>query len=359
MPGCPHSVLGWSALCVSVAFASLSGCREPPAPSKAATEIVRPAEILVIASTDVDSSLRFPGRVRAVQRADLAFNVAGRLVEFPVKEGAQLEAGALIARLDPAAYRSRLAAAQAEFDKARTDYERVRTIWEKSQAVPRAEVDQKRAALEVSRSSLAAARKDVEDTRLIAPFAGLVARRFVENFQNVQAKEPIVSLQDVSQLEIVIHVPERIVRGEPKRAAAFAEFEGLPGRRFPITLKSFATEADAQTQTYEVILGLARPEGVTVLPGMSVTVYPDAQATGTEPSAVRIPLKAVAADSDGAPYVWVVDAQTSRVAKRGIAVGAVHQGDITVLSGLAAGERIVTAGVQHLREGMPVRPLQP
>jgi RND family efflux transporter MFP subunit len=313
--------------------------------------------MLEISGSAPTSGLRFPGRVRAEQRAELAFSVPGRIVEFPAEEGETLSAGALIARLDPASFETRLSAARAEFDKARTDYRRVLEVWEKSKAVAKAEVDQKRTAMEVARSSFAAAKQDAEDTRLTAPFDGVVARRHVENFQNVQAKEPVVSLQNVDQLEIVIHVPERIMRSEPRRAAGYAQFNDVPGRRFPVSLKSYSTEADPQTQTYEVVLGLARPQDVTILPGMSAEVLPGDAPDSAAPSRVAIPLKAVAAGPDGTPRVWVVDPDTDRVASRVVSVGTVQGSDIIVLDGLQIGERIVTAGLGHLREGLWVRPL--
>jgi membrane fusion protein, multidrug efflux system len=237
----------------------LVGCQEAAPPVQVETS--RPAEILTVSALGADSGLRFPGRVRAVQRAELAFNVPGQIVEFPAQPGDVLSEGALIARLDPAEYQSRLDAAQAEFDKARTDHERVRKIWEQSQAVARAEVDQKRTAMEVARSAYASARRDLEHTTLKAPFDGVIARRNVENFQNVQAKEPIVSLQNVEELEIVIHVPERVVGSEPRRSVAYAVFDVAPDRRVPVTVKSFATEADAQTQTYEVVLAITATGG--------------------------------------------------------------------------------------------------
>jgi RND family efflux transporter MFP subunit len=230
-------------------------------------------------------------------------------------------------------------------------------MWEKSKAVARAEVDQKRTAMEVARSSFAAAKQDAEDTRLTAPFAGVIARRHVENFQNVQAKEPIVSLQNVDELEIVIHVPERIMRSAPRRAAGYAQFDDVPGRRFPVSLKSYSTEADPQTQTYEVVLRLTRPQDVTILPGMSAEVLPGDAPDNAARSSVAIPLNAVAAGPDGTPRVWVVDPDTDRVAARAVSVGAVQGSDIIVLDGLQIGERIVTAGLGHLREGMWVRPL--
>ena len=344
--------------CAAVTVAAvMAGACGQDAPTPAAEPPVRPAEILEVGAAGVESGLRFPGRVRAAQRAELTFSLPGKIVEFPVREGQRVAAGALIARLDAGNYQTRLASAQAEFDKAKSDYERVRKVWEQTKAVAQAEVEQKRTAMEVARSSLAAARKDVADTRLTAPFAGVVARRHVENFQNVQAKEPIVSLQDASQLEVVIHVPERVVRGEPRRAEGYATFEGLPDRRFPVKLKAVSTEADPQTQTYEVVLALAAPEGVTVLPGMSATVTPHASGEPGAEVVVRVPVEAVFADAEGVPQVWVVDPETASVAARRVETGAMEGGEIVVLGGLSAGERIVTAGVHHLRDGMRVRPL--
>lgn len=335
----------------------LGGCEREAVEPGPKEEVSRPARILEISGSNRYSGLRFPGRVRAVQRAELTFNAPGRIVEFTAREGQVLGAGDLIARLDPEPFEMRLSAARAQFDDARADYERARQIWEKSQSIARAEVDRKRTVMEVARSSFAAAKKDLDDSRLTAPFDGVIARRYVENFQNVQAKEPIVSLQNVDDLEIVIHVPERILRGEPRRAAGFARFEDIPGRQFPVTLKSFSAEADPQTQTYEVVLGLTRPQDVTVLPGMSAEVLPGEAAAGAEPSSVLVPLDAVASAPDGTPRIWVVDPDSSRVASRPITVGTIQGSEIVVLEGLQAGERIVTAGLGHLREGMLVHPL--
>ena len=339
------------------ALVLLGGCEGEQAVQPPAEEVSRPVQMLEITGTGLHSGLRFPGRVRAVQRAELAFNVPGRIIEFPAQEGEPLRAGDLIARLDPDTFEVQLSAARARFDDARADYERASDIWAKSKAIARAEVDQKRTAMEVARSSYAAAKKELDDTRLTAPFAGVIARRYVENFRNVQAKEPVASLQNVDDLEVVIHVPERVMRGEPKRAAGYAQFDDIPGRRFPVTLKSYSAEADPQTQTYEVVLALTRPQDVTVLPGMSAEVLPDDAAAGATPTSVVVPVDAVAAGPDGTPRVWILDPETSRLKIRPIRVGAIQGSDIVVLEGLQAGERIVTAGLGHLREGMLVHPL--
>ena len=91
--------------------------------------------------------------------------------------------------------------------------------------------------------------------------------------------------------------------------------------------------------------------------GRSATVTPHASGEPGGEVVVRVPVEAVFADAEGVPQVWVVDPGTGSVAARRVETGTLEGGEIVVLGGLSAGERIVTAGVHHLRDGMRVRPL--
>ncbi|WP_232455089.1 efflux RND transporter periplasmic adaptor subunit [Oceanisphaera avium] len=335
---------------------ALSGCGEPE-PEAQAEAVIRPVPMMKVTASHGLSGLRFPGRVRAVQRAELAFNLPGRMIELPVKEGQRIEKGALVARLDDETVKLQLASAQAQYNKASTDYNRVNKIWQQSKAVAKAEVDQKRTAMEVARASFLAAKKDVADTRLLAPFAGVVTKRQVENFSNVQAKQTIVSLQDPNELEIVINVSERIVRAEPKSVAGVAVFADFPNTPLPVSLKSFSSQADAQTQSYEVVLALAPGFSLKVLPGMSVEVQPQADASDVQLAKIWVPLTAILSNAKDETQVWLFDEQSQRVSAHNITLGQVQDTEVQVLSGLSGGEHIVTAGVSQLREGMQVRPL--
>lgn len=343
----------FTALCLLTA---LSGCGEAE-PVAEAKNIIRPVPMMEVTASHGLSGLRFPGRVRAVQRAELAFNLPGRVIELPVKEGQRIEKGALVARLDDETVKLQLASAQAQYNKATVDHGRVQKIWQQSKAVAKAEVDQKRTAMEVARASFLAAKKDVADTRLLAPFAGVVTKRQVENFSNVQAKQTIVSLQDPNDLEIVINVSERIVRAEPKSVAGVALFADYPDTPLPVSLKSFSSEADAQTQSYEVVLALAPGFSLKVLPGMSVEVQPKMDAGDSLAQKVLVPLNATFSSSQGDSQVWIFDKQSQQVSAKTVTLGQVQDAQVEVLSGLTGGERIVTAGVTQLREGMQVRPL--
>ena len=356
------------ALTTALLCLSLAACSERPAPV-AAVEATRPAPILTVGRRTADEALRLPGRVRAARRAELSFDVPGFVDSFSLEEGRRVKAGEVVARLDDRIYRSRLDAARAEFERARNDLARYQRLWESEQAVARAEVDDRRARLEAARTSLAAAERDLADTAIKAPFEGVITRRRIEPFTNVQAKQPIAELQDLRALEVVVNVPERLVRRMRPQQAAVAFLEGersvegdraAPGQALRLELQSFAAEADALTQTYAVVLAVRSvPAGVNLLPGMAVSLEPAADAGGAPAAdaAITVPLAAVAADAQGRPGVWVVG-DDERVARRPVRTGAIVGADIVVESGLAPGERVVAAGVGALREGMAVRPLE-
>jgi multidrug efflux system membrane fusion protein len=364
-----------TALTAGLLCLALAACSEPPVPA-AVAEAPRPALIVTVGEAPMGEALRLPGRVRAAKRAELSFDVPGFVDKFNLEEGRRVKAGEVVARLDDRIYRSRVDAARAEFERARNDLARYQRLWDSEQAVARAEVDDRRARLEAARTSLAAAERDLADTVIRAPFEGVVTRRRIEPFSNVQAKQPIAELQDLRALEVVVNVPERLVRRMRPQQGAVAFLEGdraVEGahaaeseRAAPelgLELRSFAAEADALTQTYVVVLAVRSvPAGVNLLPGMAVSVEPAPDAGETAKvsgatAAISVPLAAVSAVAQGQPGVWVVK-DDGRVARRPIRTGAIVGGAIVVASGLAPGERIVAAGVGALREGMLVRPLE-
>lgn len=353
----PSTASATGALFALVAIVSLAGCGKS-APPAAADDRVRPAMIQEVGGAAAIEKLRFPGRIRAARRAELSFNVPGFLVEFSLPEGTRIRSGQIVARLDDAVFKSRVSSARAEFERARTDLERYQRLWDSERAVARSEVDDRRSRLEVARTNLAAAEQDLTDTVIRAPFSGILTRRRLEAFSNVQPKQAIADLQDLGALEIVINVPERIVRNSPPRGNGIAVFEGSGTRQIPLRLKSYSAEADPDTQTYEVVLALGEtPPGMTLLPGMSATVLPFVGERATNDQPPAIPLSAIATASDGSRFVWVVG-DGGAVARRQVEPGEVRAGEVLIGKGLQAGERIVVAGVSGLREGMKVRPLE-
>lgn len=252
-------------------------------------------------------------------------------------------------------------AALAQFNKAKTDYERVKELYDRSQAVAKADVDKNFALMQVAETDYALAKQNYEDTRLVAPFDGTVTKRLVENFSNVQDKQSVLSLQDLTSLEIVINVPERLVRSaatSSNQHLGYAVFADQPNQLLPVSLKSFSAVSDSQTQSYEVVLHLEKiPSQLKVLPGMTADFLPKHANESASPW-VKIPLQAVYSTADNQTGVWLFNPETSRAHLQPVQLGEVLNTEIVVTEGLTGTEQVITAGSSQLREGSLVRPLK-
>ncbi len=337
---------------------SLTGCGEEPVQE---APVVRPVKIVTIGDPGAAVTRELPGTIRAAQHADMAFEVGGRITEFLVKEGQQVTQGTELARLDKRDYQANLDQASASYRKAQSDLQRSLRIYKEDPgAISTSKIDTDRKAVEVAEAQVRKEEKAVQDTVLRAPFDGFVARRLVEDFQNVKAKEPVLVLQDISQLEIEVSAPERdISRGVARltpeemtqRAKPQVEISSLPGRTFPAAVREFATTADPVTRTFQIRLTFAPPDDASVLPGMTARVT----YTATRDDTLRLPSHAAFADEAGNPHVWLVDATTMTVQRKPVKLRGLAGNEVEIVEGLTAGDLVAVSGVSQLREGVQVR----
>ena len=337
---------------------------EPPPP-------VRPLKTLVAGETAAATAWQYPGKARAGEQATMAFEVAGNVKELLVKEGQDVEEGEALARLDDRDYQNALKSAQAELDRAKAQFDRMEAA-AKSNAVSEQEVSNARAAFDKARAELDIRSKAVEDTVLKARFAGTVAQTFIEAFENVQAKEPVLSLQNLNRIEIEASVPEaRLAQVDPARRKEkthtvpfVATFDYFPDRQFPLEIKEFSTEADPVTQTFTATFVMDAPADVTILPGMTAMVselaHPDREVA---PDAdLLLPLDAVPVDGLGQYFVWrvePVEGDLYAVTRQDVSVGELTAENIIITAGLSRGDRVAAAGVNILVEGQQVKLLNP
>jgi RND family efflux transporter MFP subunit len=365
----------------------LSACskKEEEQPKAA---VARPIKLLTIGEVSRTNSRgssstqtrKLPGTVKATDQVDLAFQVAGTLIALPIKEGQRIKKGDLVAGLDTRDFISNLnnakgvvAKANASVEYANAEYQRYRNIKATDAgAVSDSIVSLKQTSLKVSKADLqsaqaglAIAQDQLDYTSLRAPFSGIVARKYVDNFQELKAKEAVVSIQNISDIDITIDVPEMMMtpirQTKPK---VFAEFAADPSRRFELKLKEAALQADPQTQTYRVVLSMPAPTGIRILSGMTATVsieFAEANVNTVVVSETNIviPLIAVLADNAGHSTVWVVNEKTMSVHRRDVKTGDLSGADsIRINSGLKEGEVIAISGVSKLQEGQIVRKLE-
>ena len=353
----------WLCLLVSTL---LVGCNE----EVKKIELIRPVRTFKI-NDDLNPEKRiFPGKVKATREATLAFRISGQIIKFTVKEGDQVKKGQLIALLDPRDYqaavanlRAKLVGYRSVLKEARLNIERNKKLLAKN-IIAQSDFDTATSTFETSRAnalsleqSLRRAELNLQYTRLKAPFDGIIAIKEVDNHEYVQAKEPIVQLEDTSSLDVVMDIPESFWAkafgsGSSPIDKAVARFEAFPERTFPLTMKEFQTRANVHTQTYEVTLNMVNPAGLGLHPGMTAEIIGSMPQDATTKT-VSIPFSAVIGTPEGAKYVWVLNAGNI-VNKREVEVGRIRNNMFIVHSGVIQGETIVVSGANYLSEGQNV-----
>jgi RND family efflux transporter MFP subunit len=336
----------------------LSACNEPEQPYVAGS---RPVKTIVIGGTTSGDTRTFPAVVDAIQKAEVSFRVSGKIQKILVKEGDAVKKDQLLAELDPTDFNIRLKDQQASFNTAKANYDRAKALVEKG-AISKVDHDNIRAKYFTAKANLDQAEQDLLYTKLNANFDGYIAKRFAENFEEVQASQTIFSLEDVSALKIIIDVPENLMvllkRTPDAKRKLSASFTKIKGVDFPLSYVESTTKADATTKTFKVTLKMDAPADYNILPGMTATVTAEVlQSELSNNAPVVLPVSAVIANNEKQASVWVVNEDTMTVSPKNVTPGLVI-GDSMQVTGLNAGERVVTAGAAFLREGMKVSLLE-
>jgi RND family efflux transporter MFP subunit len=330
-------------------------------------EVARPVKMITVGGATGDETLEIPGSVHAAQSAELGFEVSGRMSERLVEEGQVVTAGQVVARMDARDYEVLRDRARATRDTAKADYDRYSKAYA-ANAVTEQEVSRAKGQYDVAQADLDVAQKALDDTQLRAPFGGRIAKRLVDDFANVNARQPVLVLQDESSLELRVDVSERdwaqgdssLSKDEAtRRMNPRVRVASLGERQFPAYLKELSASADPVTRTYRVTFGFASPADANVSPGMTGSAIVDRYRRNVMGTAgLAVPFNVVAADADGNPFVWIVDTTTMRVSKRAVELGELSGDNLNIVSGLSGGDRIVASGVNSVTENMLVRDIE-
>ena len=342
------------------AASALSAACSPNAEEQS-PDVVRPAKLVTVEAASSRRDLTFPAVIEAARSAELTFQLAGQIVELNVLEAQEVEEGFLIAKLDQRNALNALAQAQAEYDNAAAEFARATRLASRD-AIAQSTLDARKTQRDVARVALSNAQKALNDTVINAPFDGAISRVYPQQFQNVQAKEPIVVIQS-DKVEAVVNVPGTIISRMPQLVSVGSkvQLDAAPGIEIPATFKEASGVADEATQTYKVAFEFEPPEDLLILPGMTATLAAGFLFNGAEdiaPQGISAPLSSILAEGEDT-YVWVVDPETQRVEKTRVNVGAADGENVVIVAGLDGGEQIVATGVSFLHEGMEIRPWTP
>lgn len=316
-----------------------------------------PTPVLAVEATtaSIDLQRTLVGRVAARRTVDIAFEVPGRLIRLHAGEGERLSIGAPLAELETGALDLVLDEARIAAEQAAASYLRVQTLHARG-VVAEAALEEARAAHELHRIAVQEAERDLELAALSAPFEAMVAQRLVPENSLIEAGTAVLRLHDVSEWQVIVSVPEALMRlGSSLEDVRIEAVTGSDrARRIPLEYREHRAEPDPVAQTFMVTFVANLPPDAGLLPGMAVTVEIDASGADAA-SDVAVPASALLPAEDGSLLVWRIRA--GRADPVAVVVAGIAGERVLVTAGLAAGELVVTAGQGGLRPGQPVRPL--
>jgi RND family efflux transporter MFP subunit len=304
------------------------------------------------------------GHIEAEDEVNLAFRISGRLLANDAKIGDRVEAGQLVAKLEPQnelntlrQAQAALAAAQGQLTQARNHYERQETLLAQGWTT-RANFDVATKARQTAKSQVEAAEAQlstahdlVSFTELKADAPGQITAIGPSAGEVVQAGQMIARIARKDGRDAVFDVPAQLVRSASTEHRVTVSLADDPRVTAHGRIREIAEQADPVTRTFEVKVGLTDPPAAMRL-GATVNGRVE---TSSVP-VIDVPASALTRMNEQ-PAVWIVDPSTNLVSVRNVDVLRFDQAQVIISQGLDAGEIVVTAGVQALHPGQKVRVL--
>ncbi|HEX4353279.1 MAG TPA: efflux RND transporter periplasmic adaptor subunit [Polyangiales bacterium] len=344
----------------SIAFA-LCACHHADATqaNKPKAEPAVHVESVVIDERAVPNTITVTGTLEANQRTELAANASGRVTRTFVERGDHVKAGELLAQLDSrGAPLSRVEAeanAKSSADQlasVQAECKRYEALKAKG-AITQQEYDKQAAQCstqasteEAARARLADAARVVEDAAIRAPFAGVIAERFVNVGDYVQPSSKVVTLLVDDPLRLRISVPEPAIPYAREGTVVHFKVLNLPNRDFTAVIKYVGREVRPTTRDM-IDEAIVENHDRALLPGMFVTVE---LPTGTVNRAI-VPQSALVQAGDEPTVFAIVD---KRIEQRAVHTGIDVDGGVAVSEGLKTGDRVVVHPPPDLKDGSPV-----
>jgi membrane fusion protein (multidrug efflux system) len=296
----------------------------------------------------VEDVVATTGQLMAEEEVALRAEVAGRITALRFQEGSYVRRGQLLAVLDTDVLEAQLAAVRTRRDLAATQAERQRALFEIG-GLSRQALDQAEAEARVLEAEMAQLRAEIERRRIYAPFAGQIGLRSVSPGAYVSPGDPLATLRVTSTLKLEFAVPElylgRVRAGDP---VVFT----VPGQEGAFRASVYAVEGavDPSTRAFTVRARTSNPGALS--PGAFAQV---ALALDRVEDALVVPAAAVVPGVDSAAVYVVED---GRAVRRAVRTGIRTADRVQVSGEVAAGEVVLTSGLEQVRPGQPVRVAQ-
>jgi membrane fusion protein (multidrug efflux system) len=321
-----------------------------------------PVEVATARLDPLSVRLASVGSMQADNIVEVRPETAGKVASIPVDEGQTVARGAVLVRLDDRELAAELAAAEAAVHRNETELANLETRLQRNRglfetgAISRQTLDDLESSHEAAAARLeeARAQRDLAARRLDkmvlrAPFAGTAGSRDVYPGDFVKEGQALFTLVDADPLRVEFTVPEQYVDRLEIGSPVTVQVRSLPGRDFAGRLSFISPRVDATSRTVSLKAEVPNPDG-QLRAGQFADVELELE---RREDALVVPEAAIV-PRGGENYVFVVDGE-GKARERKVVLGQRETGRVEVRSGVAAGDRVVVAGQQRLRDGSPVQ----
>jgi len=325
--------------------------RPPPAGGPPQGDFAVPVEAATLATQPIERIIPTVGSLRSNESVMIAPEVAGRLATVSAEEGQRVAAGTEIAVLDQDIPRAELAQIDASLALSRANYDRAVELLERSAGTVRAR-DEALAKLRADQAALALAKARLDKTRIMAPFDGVLGLRRASVGQYLAPGEAIFNLEAIDPLKVDFRLPETAFAAVRVGQTVTIHLDAFPGETFTGDLYAIDPMIDEAGRSIAARARVANGDS-RLRPGLFARVD---LVYETKADALLLPEQALVPMGAETMVFRIIDGKaTATPVKLGERFGAM----VEVLSGLAAGDQVVTAGQIKLRDGAPVAVLPP
>lgn len=294
---------------------------------------------------------KYVGVVEEERASVVSFPVGGIVDAMYAVEGQHVGRGALLAELDASNLASTYVAAKAQLSQAEDAMRRVQMMYD-NKSVAEIKYIEVQTQLEKARSMEAIAKKNLTDSRLKAPFSGIIGKKSAESGENVLPNQPVYTLLKIDNVKIKVAIPEKEIRTILKNQRATLSVPALNDAAYEGIIDETGVMADPVSHSYIVRIRVANPNGI-LLPGMVCNVNVEQTVDNSEKYIV-LPPKCIQRNGDKT-FVWlVVDGAPIR---HNIRTGRMLPSGVEIILGLEGGEEVVIDGYQHIYEGVMLKKL--
>ena len=320
-------------------------------------------DVVTIQPKRLAFELAVPGSVQAVSQTTVRAKLSAEVKRVLVREGDRVTAGQQVAEFDTAQLRAQMAERKATLESARAQLAMAeRTRESNAQLVKQNFISQNAfdtadkahqvqlAAVAAAKAQLELAELSMTDANVRTPITGTVSKRHVQPGEKVSFDAPLLSIVDLTQLEIQAQVPVSDVTQIRKGMPTHIDVEGIAGRRFEGKVERINPSAEPGTRTINVYVSLANEDSL-LKAGMFARV---SLTTAAETEVPALPLSAVRSEG-GQTYVWVV--ADDKLARRTVGVGRRDERAqlIEITSGLTPADVVLATKFDNLKDGLAAK----